>query len=161
MNNRQTVTALVTELNKYPMNQGEKIPWVYEKVIDEKRQLPFFSWTIANAHQRITFKHVGEPFIKVIQLKVHCDDPLEASDRIEWLQNVLGSMQPQVDLAQQGISIVEVSDPEPLDEDWTIAVENQVGVTVTLMINPDYRDQTQVGELDSVEPNIKITKEES
>lgn len=70
-------------------------------------------------------------------------------------------MQPQVDLAQQGISIVEVSDPEPLDEDWTIAVENQIGVTVTLMINPDYRDQTQVGELDSVEPNIKITKEES
>lgn len=143
------------------MNPGEKIPWGYEKTADEKYQPPFFSWHISNPHKRITFKHVGEPFLKVIQVKVHCDDPLEAGDRIEWLQNVLGSMQPQVDLAQLGISIVEVGEPEPLDEDWTIEVESQVGVEITLMVNPSYQDNTQPGELKTVEPNFEITKEES
>lgn len=158
--NRMVMEALVAVLTKYPMNPGEKIPWAYEKVADSKHQLPFFSWSIANAHRRITFKHVKEPFLKVVQLKAHCDDPLEAADRIEWLQNILGSMQPQVDLAQKGISIVETGEPEPLDEDWTIEVESQVGLRLTLMVNPDYRDNTQPGELKSVEPNIEFTKEE-
>ncbi len=143
------------------MNPGEKIPWVYEKEPDTKGQVPFFSWSISNPHKRVTFKHVGEAYLKLIQLKVHCDDPLEVNDRVEWLQNVLGSMQPLENLAKLGISVVDVSDPDPLDEDWTIEVENQVGVTITLMVNPSYQDRTQVGEITSVQPNFEIKKEES
>ncbi len=142
------------------MNSGEKIPWVYEKEAATKGKLPFFSWYITNPHERITFKRVNEPFLKHVQVKAHAADPLEVGDRIEWLQNVLGSMQPLVDLAQVGISVVDVSDPVSTDEDWTIEVENQSAVDITLMVNPDYSDGTQPGEITAITPNIEITKEE-
>ncbi|GEO67308.1 phage neck terminator protein [Levilactobacillus spicheri] len=160
--NRMVMEALVAVLTKYPMKPGEKIPWVYEKVADEKRQLPFFSWHISVPHQRILWKQVnGEFYTKTIQVKIHAADPLEANDRIEWMQNILNSMQPQLDLAQKGISVISVSDPEPLDEDWTISIENQVGTNVRLMVNSNYHDNTQSGEIAAVEPNYTIKKEES
>lgn len=143
------------------MNPGEKIPWVYEKESDTKGRVPFFSWSIVNPHKRVTFKHVGEAFLKIVQVKIHCDDPLEVNDRVEWIQNILGSTQPLENLAQLGISVVDVSEPDPLDEDWTIEVESQVGVTITLMVNPGYHDDTQPGEIAAVEPNYTIKKEES
>lgn len=149
------------QLNKYPMNPGEKIPWVYEKEAATKGKLPFFSWYITNPHERVTFKHVNEAYLKHVQVKAHAADPLEVEDRIEWLQNVLGSMQPLTDLAQVGISVVDVSDPVPMDEDWTIEVENQSAVDITLMVNPGYHDGTQSGEIAAIEPNFEIKKEES
>lgn len=143
------------------MNPGEKIPWVFEKEAATKGKLPFFSWYITSPHERITFKHVNEPYLKKIQIKAHAADPLEVEDRIEWLQNVLGSMQPLVDLAQLGISVVKVGEPIPTDEDWSIEIENQAAIEVTLMVNPGYHDGTQPGEIAAVEPNFDIKKEES
>jgi len=70
-------------------------------------------------------------------------------------------MQPLTDLAQVGISVVDVSDPVPMDEDWTIEVENQSAVDITLMVNPGYHDGTQSGEIAAIEPNFEIKKEES
>lgn len=161
MNNRQVMQALQEQLNKYPMNPGEKIPWGYEKVASVKHEPPFFSWFIKNPHHRITFRHNGEPYTKLVMLKIHTTDPLDADDRIEWLGNVLSSMQPLVDLAQLGISVVKVSDPIPLDEDWSTSIEYQEGVEITLMVNPDYTDKTQSGEITSIQPSFEITKEES
>lgn len=158
---QQIQDTLLTGIKKF----ADVIPDVDHYFVPEltkrpKPPLPFFTFHNYDEYNRITFNDVeSEPWTMKYQFKSHADDENTAKDMAFSLHKLLQSQQFLYDMAQKGIGINRVDTMPPLNEPFVTRFEFVSGVELELLINDNWQDPTQSGDIDSVGFNLQ-TKEE-
>jgi len=157
----QLIKTIMTGIKKF----ADVVPnidhyFVKEFTNSDKPERPFFTYHIYDDYTRTTFKqYKNEPWLMSVQFKSHADDDLVAKDMAFSLLKLLNSQQLQYDLAQVGIGVMTPTGMPPLNESFTTRIEFMAGVDVQFLINDDYTDPTQTGQITDADLNI-ITKKE-
>ncbi|VDG32881.1 hypothetical protein [Lactobacillus brevis] [Lactiplantibacillus mudanjiangensis] len=141
------ILAILNQIRKY-----KDIQIVQEKMAASQTKRPFFSYAIYDDAQELTsLPYDHAPFLMGVQFKAHADDDFEAKDLAKWVRDIIQSKQPSYELALQGISVVKANAMPPLNEDWTTEIEYMAGADFQLLVNSDYVDQTQPGQITGVD----------
>lgn len=150
--------AIIAQIHKYKPD----ITVSDAAVIGDTPNYPFITYALTDDYIPASFNDPeNEAFYINMQLKAISNNQNEAKTLGHWLRKLLFLQEPKYDLAQQAIVACDITPLPPvesyLDVDWQFSS----GGTYRLMVQDNYADETQTGNIDTVAPDYQFNYEKN
>ena len=147
--------ALVAEIKQYFPN----VPVRPQSVNNASPAYPYITYKIYDDYDRVLFNDVeNETFDLHVQFKAISNDEMEAKGLGHELRKLFFLQQPEYDLLQKGIVAKGCDAIPPVDQYLDVDWQFTAGADYTFEVQDNFTDQTQTGNIASVNPEFNIKK---
>lgn len=147
--------ALVAEIKQYFLN----VPVRPQSVNNASPAYPYITYKIYDDYDRVLFNDVeNETFDLHVQFKAISNDENEAKGLGHELRKLFFLQQPEYDLLQKGIVAKGCDAIPPVDQYLDVDWQFTAGADYTFEVQDNFTDQTQTGNIASVNPEFNIKK---
>ncbi|MDM7515534.1 hypothetical protein QUF07_02290 [Lentilactobacillus sp. TOM.63] len=147
--------ALVAEIKQY----FPDIPVRPQSVNNVQPAYPYITYKIYDDYDRVLFSDVeNETFDLHVQFKAISSDEMEAKSLGHQLRKLFFLQQPEYDLLQKGIVAKDCDAIPPVDQYLDVDWQFTAGADYTFEVQDNFTDQTQTGNIASVNPEFNIKK---
>ena len=147
--------ALVAEIKQYFPHVNVR----QQSVNNASPTYPYIVYKIYDDYDRVLFNDVeNETFDLHVQFKAISNDEMEAKSLGHQLRKLFFLQQPEYDLLQKGIVAKGCDAIPPVDQYLDVDWQFTAGADYTFEVQDNFTDQTQTGNIASVNPEFNIKK---
>ncbi|MCT2883682.1 phage neck terminator protein [Lentilactobacillus parabuchneri] len=147
--------ALVAEIKQYFPHLNVR----QQSVNNASPAYPYITYKIYDDYERVLFNDVeNETFDLHVQFKAISNDEMEAKGLGHELRKLFFLQQPAYDLLQQSIVAKSCDAIPPVDQYLDVDWQFTAGADYTFEVQDNFTDQTQTGNIASVNPEFNIKK---
>lgn len=147
--------ALVAEIEKY----FPDVPVRPQSINNASPAYSYITYKIYDDYDRVLFNDVeNETFDLHVQFKAISNDEMEAKSLGHQLRKLFFLQQPEYDLLQKGIVAKGCDAIPPVDQYLDVDWQFTAGADYTFEVQDNFTDQTQTGNIASVNPEFNIKK---
>lgn len=147
--------ALVAEIKQYFPHVNVR----QQSVNNASPAYPYITYKIYDDYDRVLFNDVeNETFDLHVQFKAISNDEMEAKSLGHQLRKLFFLQQPEYDLLQKGIVAKGCDAIPPVDQYLDVDWQFTAGADYTFEVQDNFTDQTQTGNIASVNPEFNIKK---
>lgn len=147
--------ALVAEIKQYFPGVTVRL----QSVNSASPAYPYITYKIYDDYDRVLFNDVeNETFDLHVQFKAISNDEMEAKSLGHQLRKLFFLQQPEYDLLQKGIVAKGCDAIPPVDQYLDVDWQFTAGADYTFEVQDNFTDQTQIGNIASVNPEFNIKK---
>ncbi|OCB80957.1 hypothetical protein A8O18_04045 [Lentilactobacillus parabuchneri] len=147
--------ALVAEIKQYFPHVNVR----QQSVNNASPAYPYITYKIYDDYDRVLFNDVeNETFDLHVQFKAISNDEMEAKSLGHQLRKLFFLQQPEYDLLQKGIVAKGCDAIPPVDQYLDVDWQFTAGADYTFEVQDNFTDQTQIGNIASVNPEFNIKK---
>lgn len=151
----RVVEALIEQIHEYEPD----LVVTAENVAATNPAFPYVEYDIYDDGVGQTFENMdNEPLLIGVQMKAVSNLENEAKGIAHWLSKLFREQQPAVELGNQGIGVKRALPLPPTTDFLTTDYIFTSGTDLQIEVLDGYQDNTQPGQIQAVQPNIKVNK---